>query len=155
MVEDQIKQKAQAIDSPDAFHKQIMDAQDKMIGIPGSMQGAALDAYCPLKHSFGDGLYIREIFMPKGTLVMSKIHKKTHPYFVLKGICLVVTEEGTVKIEAPFQGMTMAGTKRALYIVEDTTWICVHRTDETDLKKIEEDIIAEDFEAYEKFKRGG
>ena len=29
----------------------------------------------PLKHYFTKGLYCREIFMPKGTLLTSKIHK--------------------------------------------------------------------------------
>ena len=31
---------------------------------------------CPLVHRFTNKMYIREIFMPKGTLVTSKIHKR-------------------------------------------------------------------------------
>jgi len=99
----------------------------------------------PLKHSFGDGLYVREIFMQKGMLIVSKIHKFEHPYFILKGDVSVLTEEGVVRLKAPYQGMTPVGTKRVLYIHEDTTWITVHATKERDIYKIEEEIIAKDF----------
>ncbi len=149
---DQIKKESHEINETDIFRQDIMNIHNRVAEDPSSMQGEELKAYCPLKHSFGDGLYIREIFMPKGALIVSKIHKKTNPYFVLSGVCLVKTDKGTVKIEAPFHGMTMAGTKRALLIIEDTVWITVHRTDETDIKKIEEEIVAEDFEAYDRYK---
>lgn len=131
------------------FRDNIMDAQEKMLSMNGAIQGADLDKYCPLKHSYGDGCYIREIFMPKGTLIISKIHKYTHPYFVMKGKASVVTENGIEVIEAPYQGITQAGTKRALYIHEDMVWTTVHITKETDLGKIEDEIISKDFEAYD------
>ena len=43
----------------------------------------------PLNHRLKDGLYTREIFMPKGTLVVSFIHKQSHPSFFLKGLCIL------------------------------------------------------------------
>ena len=105
---------------------------------------------CPLKHNFVTGMYIREIFMPKGKLIVSKIHKVDHPYFILKGIVEVATEEGIKRIEAPYYGITPRGTKRALYIIEDTTWITVHQTFLKDLDKIEKEVIAESFDELEK-----
>lgn len=133
------------------FRGMIMEAQDKMEAVPNAMVGHDADNYCPLKHSFGDGIYVREIFMPKGTLIISKIHKFNHPYFVLKGKVSVLTEDGVRLIESPFQDMTKAGTKRALYIHEDTTWITVHVTEERDLEKIEDEIIAKDFNELDDF----
>lgn len=130
----------------DDFREKILAAEDKMNNMPGVLKGEKLDKHCPLKHSFGDGLYVREIFMPAGTIIVSKIHKRTHPYFVLKGKAFVATETGVVKIEAPYQGMTLAGTKRALSIIEDMVWITVHATKETELEKIEKEIIATDFQ---------
>ena len=104
----------------------------------------------PLKHTFATGLYIREITMPKGAILTSKIHKVTHPYFVLKGDVSVLTaEKGVVRIKAPYCGITPAGTKRVLHVHEETVWVTVHRTDETDLKKIEEEIIAENFNEFD------
>lgn len=96
----------------------------------------------PLVHRFTPGLYIREIFMPAGTLLTSKIHQTEHPYVVTKGVVSVWTErEGWVKITAPHTGITKPGTRRLLYIHEDTTWTTFHPTDKTDLAEIEDDLI--------------
>lgn len=100
---------------------------------------------CPLKHSFADGCYVREIFIPKGMLVVGKIHKHSHPNFLMKGEVIVVTEEGKQHLQAPCAMISPAGTKRSVYTLEDTTWITVHVTNETDLDKIEEEVIAKDF----------
>ena len=103
------------------------------------------DDCAPLLHFFGDCLYIREILMTKGMIYTSKIHKTTHPYFVMKGSASVITDTGIVHIEAPYFGMTQAGTKRVLYIHEDCVWFTVHATEETDLVAIEDQIIAKDY----------
>lgn len=126
------------------FRNKVQEFEDAMCQIPGAHRGDWDE--CPLTHSFAEGIYIREIFMPKGMLIVSKIHKATHPYFVLRGDLSVLTEDGEVRIKAPFYGITPAGTKRLLYIHEDTIWITVHATNETDLEKIEEEIIAKSFD---------
>ena len=135
--------------SVDDFRNMIVSAEEKMRAVEGALVGDEAEALCPLKHSFGDSLYVREIFMPEGTLIISKIHRFAHPYFVLKGKASILTEEGVVVIEAPYQGMTKAGTKRALYIHEDMVWTTVHVTKETDLDKIDAEIIAKNFEEFE------
>ena len=99
-----------------------------------------------LRHRFADGLYIREITMPKGFVLTSKIHKTTHPYFVLKGDVSVKTEEGDIRIKAPYSGITQAGTKRILFCHEETVWVTVHSTTETDLKRIERELIAQNYD---------
>ncbi len=104
---------------------------------------------CPLKHYFADGMYIREIFMPKGTIIVSKIHKKKHPYFVLSGRAEVITEKEVVLIEAPYHSLTEPGTKRVLRILENMIWVTVHATKETDLNIIENEIIAKSFDELE------
>ena len=103
---------------------------------------------CPLKHTFVDGAYVRELFMPKGMLFVTKIHKVTHPYFLMKGDCSVLTEDGIKRIKAPFSGITKAGTKRIIYTHADTVWITVHTNPDNgeDLEKIEERHIAKTFD---------
>ena len=129
------------------FRNSIMEFEAQFAKLDGSKIGHEIDKeMCPLKHTFVDGAYIREIFMPKGVILTSKIHKIKHPYFVMKGKCSVLTEDGVVVIEAPFHGITKPGTKRLLYIHEDTTWITVHVTKEKNLDKIEEEIIAKSFD---------
>ena len=82
---------------------------------------------CPLKHDFPDGLYTREIFMPAGSVIISRIHRFDNPFFVLSGKLTVISEdEGTCHIEAPFRGFTKPGARRILLIHEDTVWVTVH-----------------------------
>jgi hypothetical protein len=97
---------------------------------------------CPLDHAFTPGLYSRTIFMPAGTLIVSKIHKTEHQYVISAGKVRVWTrEQGVVHLEAPHVGITKPGTRRVLYIDEDCVWTTFHPTDETDLDKIEEQLI--------------
>jgi hypothetical protein len=119
----------------------ILGLEDRLKQIPGVMIGDC----CPLKHTFADGCYIREIFMPKGSLFITKIHKIEHPYFILKGDVSVLTDTGINRIKGPYSGITSPGTKRVIYNHEDTVWITVHVTKETDISKIENEIIAKDF----------
>ncbi len=119
---------------------------DKMLEVE-SMIGDLPDAKfgddtCPLKHSFADGLYVREIFMPKGMLIVSALHKTSYPFFVLEGDLSIITLDGLMRIKAPYYSITQAGTKRILYIIEDTHWITVHATEETDVDLIREKITA-------------
>jgi quercetin dioxygenase-like cupin family protein len=99
---------------------------------------------CPLNHSFGDQLYVREIFMPAGSKVTSKIHKKRHPYFVMQGkVNVWLDGKGWQLIEGPYFGWTNPGTRRVLDVITDTFWITVHANpdDTEDLEIIEGRII--------------
>lgn len=128
-------------------HKSLVNKMLEFESALGSMPGAKFgDDACPLNHIFADGLYIREMRAPKGMLNVSKLHKTTHPYFILKGEFSVLTENGLVRIKAPYTGITKAGTKRIVYFHEPTIWITVHATEETDLEKIEDEIIAKSYE---------
>ena len=98
-----------------------------------------------LEHEFGEGTYIRKITMPAGSLYLSQIHKITHPFFVMKGEATVISDEGVVKITAPYHGMTNPGTQRILYIHEECVWIPVHPTDKTTVEEVVEDVIAKDY----------
>lgn len=95
----------------------------------------------PLTHRFTDGMYIREIFMPAGTLLTSKIHKTRHPFVVSKGKCIVYDGSKPETISAPYTGITEANTRRLLYIEEDTIWTTFHVTNKTDVDEIEKEII--------------
>jgi hypothetical protein len=84
----------------------------------------------PLVHKFTDGMYIREIFMPAGSLWTSKIHKTEHPYVVSYGKAAVsIDNQEWYEITAPYTGITQPGTRRILYILEDCIWTTFHRVD--------------------------
>lgn len=131
----------------------MTELQETLAKIPGAKLG---DDCGPLRHFFGQGLYIREITGTKGTIHISKLHKTTHPLFVMTGdvsVCTTDPNDEPVRIKAPHFGMTVAGTKRILYFHEDTILITVHATDKTDLKEIEEVVIARDFDELPEYIR--
>lgn len=109
---------------------------------------------CPLKHTFAPGMYAREIFLPAETFIVGKIHKHAHLNIVSRGRVTVVTEFGRKEIDATAAPVTFtsdAGTKRALYVHEDSVWTTIHLTNSTDLAEIERDIIAPDFVELDAF----
>ena len=130
------------------FRELIMDFEEKLLDLPGSYgdpekpgQDEIANTINPLKHTFADGLYIREIFMPKGSLVVSFIHKQNHPSFFLEGEMSILTDAGEVKrIKAPMKVMTEIGTQRVAYMHEDCKWVCVYRTDKTEIKDAQKDV---------------
>ena len=87
-------------------------------------------------HHFSDGVYARELFIPKGTILTGKMHKHNHLNIMLYGDIERMT--GHCIFESK------AGTKRAGFAHEDTLWVTIHATKETDLEKIEADEIADD-----------
>jgi len=111
---------------------------------------------CPLKHSFTDGIYVREIRIPAGTYLTGKIHKHKHPNFLMSGIVEVITEgRGPELLEGPLSMISEDGTKRMLHCLTDTWWITVHSnpSNTEDLEKLENIVIAKDYEEYEKFRK--
>lgn len=91
----------------------------------------------PVRHVFTPGLYTRQIFMPAGTLLTSRIHLFEHPFIIAAGVVSVWGDEtGWQTYRAPYLGVTLPATRRVLYIHEDTTWFTSHVTTETDPDKI-------------------
>ena len=103
----------------------------------------------PLKHTFLDNQYIRELFTPAGQLIVTKLHKTQHPFFLLQGEITIITEKGEEHISAPYYGITNIGTKRIIYTHTDCTLVTVHPTNKKDLDEIEKDIIAKDYNELE------
>ena len=107
----------------------------------------------PVKHHFAKGVYGRELFIPKGTVLTGKIHKYSQLNIMSQGEMSVLTDEGVKRVKAPFTIVSPPGTKRAAYAHEDTVWTTVHGTEETDLEKIESYFIAQDEAEYLEFCR--
>lgn len=103
---------------------------------------AAPQVEFPLVHRFTPGLYIREIFMPAGSVLTSKIHKTEHPFVISQGrVSVYIDGQGVEELVAPHTGVTKPGTRRVLCVHEDTIWITFHPTQETDLEVIEQLLI--------------
>lgn len=96
-------------------------------------------------HRFSKGLYAREIFIPKGTILVGKIHRFENLNIISQGDITVLTEDGARRIKAPFTVVSPPLTKRVGYAHEDTVWTTIHASNETDLDKLEAELILPNF----------
>jgi len=99
----------------------------------------------PLHHEFIQGAYARGMRAPAGTLLVGKIHRRACFNFILSGACVVFDEGGRKDIVAPLFFVSPPGIKRVIYAIEDLIWYNVHGTEETDLDKLEVQLIAPDY----------
>lgn len=131
----------------DTIRFKILELENTLSKIDGAVFGDS--DLMPLKHSFSDGMYVREIFIPKGCVLTGKIHKHSHPNFLMKGEVIVVTEsKGREHLKAPMSIISEPGTKRAVVALEDTVWVTVHLNIDNgrDLVKIEDYVIAKSYD---------
>lgn len=100
----------------------------------------------PLKHYFSKGVYGRELPIPKGTLIVGKIHKYQVMNVLTKGEVTVFSIDGAMRIKAPYTFVSSPGAKRVIFAHEDSIWMNFLGTEETDTDKIEEEFIAKTYE---------
>ena len=92
---------------------------------------------CSEKHYFGPSLYIKEVTMPAGAIIVGKPHKVEHMCVMLQFKMVLVAEDGSKKeVCAP---MTFIGTpgRKVAYILETTVFQNIYATEETDVEKLE------------------
>ena len=95
----------------------------------------------PLQHTFSDGVYVREIFMPKGMIVVGHIHKTRHLNNIVKGKARVWTNGSVIEIKAPYIYESEPNMRKVLYIEEDMIWQTIHATNSKNVNEIEKLII--------------
>lgn len=107
----------------------------------------------PLKHAFADGIYVRQMSMGIGTLVVGAIHKHLHVWFLLQGHISVATEDNIEDYIAPCYVVSSPGVKRVIYANEDSIFVNVHKnpTNSQDIDYLEKEIVAQTYEEYEEY----
>lgn len=95
----------------------------------------------PVQHGFGPGFYARTITIPADTLLTGHVHATDHIFMVTKGDITITTDDGTVRVQAPYQAVCKAGGKRAGYAHAETVCVNIHITTETDLARLEAALI--------------
>mgnify|MGYP003644491838 CR=1 FL=1 len=105
------------------------------------------------KHSFADGIYIREMKMKQGQLGFSAIHKHSYGFFLLSGVLASSKEEGVEEFIAPCYVVSPRGAKRIVYAVEDCVITTVHAnpTNTQDLKEIELSNVVFNWADYKEY----
>ena len=95
---------------------------------------------CPIDHFFASGVYVRQMTAPAGTLIVGHEHKTEHVCILLKGSMTIATSEGVKTVSAPLTFIATPGRKVAI-VLEDIVFQNIHATNETDLDKIEAQLV--------------
>jgi hypothetical protein len=96
---------------------------------------------CQTKHYFGPSIYIREVTMPAGSIIIGKPHRKEHMCVMLQGRMIIVDADGNKReLVAPITFVGGAGRKVA-YILETTVFQNILATDETDIEVLENMLV--------------
>tara|TARA_R110000765_G_scaffold202934_1_gene308181 strand:+ start:47 stop:541 length:495 start_codon:yes stop_codon:yes gene_type:complete len=105
------------------------------------------------KHSFADGLYIREMRMKKGQLGFSAIHKHSYGFFLLSGVLASSKEDSVEEFIGPCYVISPQGAKRIVYAIEDCVITTVHAnpTNTEDLDELAKINIVFTWEEYNEY----
>ena len=105
---------------------------------------------CPLKHYFVDGIYVREIFIPAGCVLVGYIHTQPCITTLSQGTILISEGGKTVRLSAPFTATVAPGSKKAGYALTDCVWsdAYLNPDNEHDIEKLESRLTANTHEQY-------
>lgn len=92
-------------------------------------------------HYFAKGMVARELFMPKGAVVTGHIHVDEHIVVIPYGDVTVTTDDGTERYVGPCTFVGKPGSKRALYMHEDTLWVAINPSDATNREEAEAKVV--------------
>ena len=136
------------------FKSKVVDLENQLLASNNPLVVKGNSEAFPLTHSFSEGIYVREMSMRKGGMVVGKLHNRSHTWFLMKGHLTVVTEGGSNDYIAPTYVNSFAGAKRVIWALEDSVFINVHPNPDniTDTDKLEDILTCKDYKEYEEFK---
>jgi quercetin dioxygenase-like cupin family protein len=95
-------------------------------------------------HHFAPGVYAKQQHLPAGASVSTHKHAYVHLTIIAQGSAIVYRGDSMERYHAPACILIDKGTEHRLQAITDTTWFCIHPTDETDPLKIDAVVTAED-----------
>lgn len=119
-----------------AIQDKVVRLQEELVKLP--------QVELETRHYFADGMYAREVVRPQGCVIVGKVHKKEHFYIVTKGRIRVTTDDGVKEFAAPSVIISKPGTKRAVFAMEDSVCMTVHKTNKKSLKNVERDLVEDE-----------
>ena len=131
-----------------AAHSSMIERIERL---QGEMLASGQCIDLPVKHHFSQGVYARELHIPAGATLTGKVHKYANLNILSQGEISVSTEDGIVRVSAPFTIVSPPGTKRVAFAHTDCVWTTIHGTDETDLEKIEAHFVTDSHAGYLEF----
>jgi hypothetical protein len=101
-----------------------------------------------VNHIFSGGVYIRELSIPRGVIIVGKVHRHETCNVLLKGTLSVFLGSGkpVQKITGPLMMTSEPMTRKIAYCHDDAIFMNIHPTTETNIEKIEAEFIVPESE---------
>jgi hypothetical protein len=98
------------------------------------------------EHYFAEGLVVRKLFRPAGTVIVGKLHRKSHVFVVHAGEVTALMGGNVMKrIKGPYVEEAPAGLKRIVIAHTDAILMTVHPNPNgwgpNDLDKLEAELV--------------
>lgn len=133
---------------PARLAKELEDLKDLMKERGDCEDATKLLQTTNIHHHFEDGVYGRELLLPEGTIVVSRVHKKGSINVISKGEVIIIDTNGWREVKAPSTFTSPRGTHRIVIALEDTVWTGVHHTHEKDPNDLFEDLTCETYNEF-------
>tara|TARA_B100001094_G_scaffold333247_1_gene409817 strand:- start:3263 stop:3733 length:471 start_codon:yes stop_codon:yes gene_type:complete len=140
--------------------KKILDLEKSLINIAdginveGDGERVVTESkIAPIKHTFADGIYVRQMDMKADSVVVGAIHKHLHVWFLLTGHVTIATEDTTEDYIAPRYVVSTPGVKRVILANEDSIFVNIHKnpSNTKDLNVLEKEIVALNYKEYKEY----
>ena len=93
-------------------------------------------------HHFSDGLYAKQMDIPKGSIACQHKHEYDHLSILAQGkVRVLFDNDAFEEFTAPSCINIKQGVNHTIMALEDSTWFCIHHTFETDMNKIDTVLI--------------
>lgn len=106
----------------------------------------------PIKHQFADQIYIRQMDLKQGHVIVGAVHNHLHAWFLMKGHVIINNNGEIIEHIAPCYTVSDPGSQRLIYAIEDSIFVNVHKnpTNTQDIKELEKEIVSMTLEEYNK-----
>ena len=137
------------IENIDAL-KDLMFSGKEEDGFYGNGKEIVVIPDIPIKHSFADQLYVRQMDLKKNHVIIGAVHNHLHIWFLLTGKVMINNNGEKIEHIAPCYTVSKPGSQRVILALEDSIFVNVHKnpTNTKDISKLEKEIVSMTIEEY-------
>ena len=137
------------IESIEALKNVMLNGNEKN-GFYGDGKSIATIPDIPIKHSFADQLYVRQMDLKKNHVIIGAVHNHLHIWFLLTGKVMINNNGEKIEHIAPCYTVSKPGSQRVILALEDSIFVNVHKnpTNTKDISKLEKEIVSMTIEEY-------
>lgn len=105
-----------------------------------------------IKHGFADQIYLREMTMQAGQIVIGAIHNHQHIWFLMKGKVTINDNGEIIDHIAPCYMISEPGSKRIIYAHEHSIFVNIHKnpSNTKDIKELENELVSMTMDEFNK-----